>query len=386
METLKLTALPLLLLACRTPIDGSLHDDPVEPGANLFVDSVDATPEKHDVHCIQEIGLTQSWETEWAPYGIWNGLLSFSPDSEDLLLSFGLYDEVSILVDAQTGQNRSADEGSRILHRDRAWSVDLRSSLQLTEVETGEILFSLDENPNGQTDLWSMEHDVRLSKNGEWATSFGNRGDENILALWHIPSQRLVGEMKTGLENEAPYWDGRIHNADLSDQGILYFSRQASGTLHRADVRKQEMLSAEFNDDFLTTLVLSDDGRTLFSAGTSGEIRRHRASDLTPMGAELQSSTNLLNSNIYAPQYFASPIAQSPDGQLWASLDWDGNVVIRNQCSDFVLDGIATPEDDGNGSWGNSMGAYALAFDATGTRLAIAREGLLELWQLEVLD
>jgi WD40 repeat protein len=382
MKTHILTALPFLLLGCRTPIDASLDVDT----ETIDVDTDSALIPIEEVRCAQEVQLTEAWSAEWAPYGIWNGLFSFSPDGETLLLSAGIYDRRTLQVDAKTGQTKAVDSGSTILHRDESWHVDLRASFQLTDVATGDVLFSLDERKDGQDDLWSMDYDVRLSKNGVWATAFGSRGGENTLSLWHVPTKRFVGEMRTGLDHQSPYWDGRIHNSELSDEGILFFVHHEAGTLHRADVWNGEILSVDVEDDFITTVVLSQDGRTLFSAGTNGEILRYNATDLSPVDAPLQSSSNLLNSGIYAPQYFASPIAQSPDGQLWASLDWDGSVVLRDRCSDFILDGIATPDTAKDLYWGNTMGAYALAFDATGQRLAVAREGMLEIWHIDILD
>jgi hypothetical protein len=58
-------------------------------------------------------------------------------------------------------------------------------------------------------------------------------------------------------------------------------------------------------------------------------------------------------------------------------------VVIRNTCGDKVLGEIVEPVVEEAFS---QIQAYALAFDNTGSHIAVAREGELSVWAIEVLD
>ncbi len=63
-------------------------------------------------------------------------------------------------------------------------------------------------------------------------------------------------------------------------------------------------------------------------------------------------------------------------------------MVIRNTCGDEVLAEIAEPQLDENAEnqLFSTVQAYALAFDASASQLAVAREGELSVWAIEVLD
>ena len=409
MKTLKLIVLPALLLACRTPIpnvDSPIVEDPthnnsLNPDPEFEVQNTDFRKDR----CVQTIALHPTWTTDWSPYGIWNDLLSFSPEGDELILSKGLYSAFNHFVNAQTGETIDREPhdpeqdwinpAGTILKRDAQWEFDVRNYgqeerfLAVTDTDSGEILFKLNGLNEANLDLWSLETHVRTSPNGEWLVAFGSNNTEFISLLWHIPSQRRVKELKLNPEIFPHWWAGSLSSSTLNDDGMLFYTQTDSGTLVRIDLHSGALKTATLPETGLTTASLSDDQKTLFVVGRNGNLQRINAKTLEDDGLPLESKVHFLNSNQYAPGFLVSPLAHSQDTRLWASLNESGSVVIRNTCGDKVLAEIVEPNLDESAeeeSFSQPFQAYALAFDATGSQLAVAREGELSVWAIEVLD
>ena len=408
MEKLKLTVLPALLFACRTPIpvdDGNIVED------STHTRSWDSHPDPetqsggfHQDRCVKEIALHQTWAHDWSPYGIWNDLLSFSPEGDELVVAGGLYSPFNHFVNAQTGEaidrephdpeQEWINSAGTILKRDAQWGFDVRNYgqedrfLAVTDTDSGEILFKLTGLNEANLDLWTLDTHVRTSPNGEWLVTFGSNNTDFISLLWHIPSQRMVKELKLNSEIFPSWWTGSISSSTLSDDGVLFHTQTDSATLARIDLESGDIKTATLPETGLTTASLSKDQKTLFVVGVSGNLQRINAKTLKDDGLPLESKVHFLNSNQYAPFFQVSPLAHSQDARLWASVDELGSVVIRNTCGDEVLAEIAEPQLDGNSEnqLFSTVQAYALAFDASASQLAVAREGELSVWTIEVLD
>jgi WD40 repeat protein len=403
MEKLKLTVLPALLFACRTPVP-DVNDNIVEdPGHSFSVNpNADLEPQnglEHADHCVEELALHQVWAKNFGVYGVWNDLLSFSPDGNELVVANGMYSPFNMFVNARNGEEIDREshdpeqdwvnEAGTILKRDVQWNFDVRGIGQdeqfmaVTDTDSGEILFELSNLNDANLQLWLLESHVRISNNGEWLVTFGTHNNEFYSFLWHVPSQRMVKELNISPEILPNWWAASISNSTLSNDGVLFYTQTDSATLARIDLRSGEFKTAVLPEPGLTTASLSKDQETLFVVGLSGNLQRINADTLKDEGLPLESKVHRLNSNQYAPDFQASPLAHSQDSRLWASLDAQGSVVIRNTCGDRVLGEIVEPVVEEAFS---PIQAYALAFDNTGSHIAVAREGELSVWAIEVLD
>jgi hypothetical protein len=408
MKKLQLTVLPALLFACRTPVPNVNNKIVEDPASTLSVNpnaGIDAQNSlAHNDRCVKEIALHQTWAKDWGPYGIWNDLLSFSPEGDELVVAGGLYSPFNHFMNAQTGEAIDREphdpeqdwinSAGTILKRDTQWGFDVRNYgqderfLAVTDTDSGEILFKLSGLNEANLDLWTLDTQVRTSPNGEWLVTFGSNNTDFISLLWHIPSQRMVKELKLNPEIFPHWWAGSISNSTLSDEGVLFHTQTDSATLVRIDLESGDIKTATLPETGLTTASLSKDQKTLFVVGASGNLQRINTKTLEDDGLPLESKVHFLNSNQYAPFFQVSPLAHSQDARLWASVDEQGSVVIRNTCGDEVLAEIAEPQLDesSENQLFSTIQAYALAFDATGSQLAVAREGEMSVWAIEVLD
>lgn len=404
MEKLHLTVLPALLFACRTPVPDVNYNIVEDPGHSFSVNpNVDLEPQnalEHNEHCVEKLALHQVWAINFGAYGIWNDLLSFSPEGDELVVAKGMYSPFNTFVNAQNGEAIDREphdpeqdwinEAGTILKRDVQWNFDVRSIgqeeqfLAVTDTDSGEILFELSDLNDANLQLWLLETHVRISNNGEWLVTFGTHNNTEFYSfLWHVPSQRMVKELNISPEILPNWWAGSISNSALSNDGVLFYTQTDSASLARIDLRSGEFKTAVLPEPGLTTASLSNDQETLFVVGLSGNLQRINADTLEDDGLPLESKVHRLNNNQYAPDFQASPLAHSQDSRLWASLDAQGSVVIRNTCGDKVLGEIVEPVVEEAFS---QIQAYALAFDNTGSQIAVVREGELSVWAIEVLD
>ena len=394
-----------LLLACRSPL--TEQTDLVDAGP-LVLDSVPDTlttqaPLANEMHCPSEIRIEGKWETPWSPYGIWNRLLSFSPDGQELLIASGIYlhSPWNHFFDTRDGTpiNGESDELEQdfdthygtIIQRDRKWGFDVRRNMGRTPVltvmntTTLESMIELSTPGDLTGSTWALDAHVQISDNGEWLSLFGFNGDSMRLGLWHVPSRKLVGEK---IITEAIfYWGSQLGNGSLSNDGVLFYGNDESDTLHRFDLLNDRIESVTLPETGLITVDLSQSEDELRVVGRSGALHRLSPETLDDKAPLLITSVNQLNRGLYAPFFEVSPIASSQDGILWASLGPGGEVQIRSHCSDAVLAEIEMPELDADpDSWPPSLQAYSLAFNANTTQLAVAREGTLSVWDIEVID
>jgi WD40 repeat protein len=408
MKTLRLTVLPVLLFACRTSVPAVNNEIVADPAHTFSLNpNVGLEAQNHQAHknnCVKTLALHPVWAKTWGPYGVWNDLLSFSPEGDELVLAEGVYSPFNYFVNAQTGETidrepHDSEQGwinpnGTILKRDARWDFDVRSIgqeerfLAVTDTDSGEILFELSGLNEVNYEIWLLETHVRTSPNGEWLVTFGTNNAEFYSYLWHIPSHRMAKKLNISPEILPYWWTGSINNSTLSDDGVLFYTQSDSATLARIDLRSGDLKTATLPETGLTTAALSTDQETLFVVGLSGNLQRINADTLKDDGLPLESKVHFLNQHQYAPGFQTSPLAHSQDSRLWASLDEQGSVVIRNTCGDKVLAEITEPQLDENAENGmfSTLQTYALAFDSTGSQLAVAREGELSVWAIEVLD
>ena len=394
-----------LLISCRTP----LADTPLEPMVDVdngIIKQDDALldfeqPELAP-NCPTKVSLEERWSIPWSPYGIWNRLLSFSPDGQELTLAGGLYEPWNHFVSTADGSQllkEPTDEldefityWGTIIQRDANWRFDVRRIgedspiLAIWNPEMPYYKLELTQPGELTNRTWHLDALVELSPNGEWLTVLSEHEDGLHLALWHLPTEELV-QVKRVDEEIFYYWGSHLGNASLTNEGVLFYGEAEGDTLFRFDLRNDTIEQAQLPETRIVTVKHSAAHNTLSVIGSSGTLHRLSPQTLESTQTTTTSSTNRLNSNLYAPFFEVSPIAMSADNTIWASLGEDGSVQIRNHCSDDILVEIEAPElEDQEDIWPSSLQAYSLSFDLETSQLAVAREGQLSVWEVEVSD
>jgi WD40 repeat protein len=347
--------------------------------------------------------MDQKWVRDWQPYGVWNDLLSFSPEGKELLVGSGMYTALNNFWNTETGASINKDDidpevdwfnpNGLIIHRDSNWSVDVRSLgsedpyLAVTDSEMGGLEFELTELAS-ERNMWMIETETRLSPSGEWLAGFGVREEEVFTLLWHVPTRRLVRETQIDRTVFPAWWSDSIHNAVLSNNGVLYLSDVETNKLVRLNAKTGATKSVLLPEAGIAAVALNHNERELVVVGLEGNLQRLDAQSLEEIADPLDSHVHQLNGNQYAPFYLASPIAHSSNGLIWASLNQEREVVIRSSCSDVALATIPSPQlpEAESSEWmRNYLTAYGLAFDAKTQQLAVVRQGELSVWRIEVL-
>jgi len=394
-----LAALPLAACGTNPAADldldavadaGTMTDTAIGGDTDLVDDTTIVTDESPLVTC----DATPLWRSEEAGFWFDRAAFGFTPNEGLLVLSH--HDGMSGGVWRTTDGERVGSTGSRIYDAiDARWhrSVATRhsSTFAVETVVTGDVLFEIQSTPE-QPMNWLGS---TISADGQTAAALHCADDPNgarvTLTVVDV-DRRAATDHTIPVGGEMYCWSygDRPQLAFDPDATALVFTLPGTATLYRLDVDSGDVQSVVAHPDIidggawspgpdLLDLALSPDGATVATSGADGRVRLWAIADLAPIGDGFDAGWQILNEMTYAAPHAASPLAWTPQGDLLAHIDPDGNVAVRAVADGRLLHVFEMPTGPGE-DFGISPGVGALSFTPDGAALAAADMHGASMW------
>jgi WD40 repeat protein len=327
-------------------------------------------PDPQD-NCTMEAGAEALWDQEMDFYGIWGQVFSYDPAGEQIALRGSYYDPSLELYDAHSGDHIATVADDEYVNlRDETWTYDLRG-YNVVDVETDEVLFEIPDFRRHRGNASYRSSALAISPTGARVAVFGEDDDVCTLQLWSTESEAIETEILPDMACDIPGLTGI-----LTAEDVLYFTTN-SETLQRVDFVTGGISHVETGP--VSAYHADRTAGIIWTVGFDGIATGWDDLQLTERFS-LEVAAITVNENIFAEEYAYSPMAFSADGSLWASLDEDGQPVVRRRCDNEVVATLTRLDEWSN--WSTEQ-AYGLAFSPDGSRLSAAFESGLGVWSVE---
>jgi WD40 repeat protein len=365
------------------------------------------TPEAHSCSDAAEtLTATLVWEYEIGSVGVGpgNGFFGFSPDGSTLLMQGGSYSPTLLSVSTSDFAVRNEAIDHHIVARDRGWHTELRSQAQLyyywvydfavVDLDAGATL--LDAWPATEIEMTLLAGSGETGVQVDYAesqlelTTFAVGSGSSTSVLTDVP---IGSDAWAAVSRDA----GGVPRTITQNGDAVLIADHATGDFFRIETATGRWTRVEAHAAYnasgwpevsysgaIASLTLSPSERVLASVGADHQLRLWSYPELRSLSFDAPSTWMNAFTNCYTNPVTYAPVAWSPDEELIAASDTEGNVAVRRACDGKLLAtlprslaSLCTPPDL------DHFGPSFIAFSPRGDLLAVLFDAGLQIYRIE---